>query len=146
MVMLKEFSVVIERPLRWGDMDPYQHVNNTVYFRFFEEARIEYFFKTKVIEETKKSSIGPILKSTSCIFRLPLTFPDTISIGAKVTEIKSDRFSMKYAILSHSHQRIAAEGEGVIVSFDYQKGQKAALPVQVIQAITELESIALSAK
>ena len=36
----KEYPVVIEQPLIWGDMDAYQHVNNTVYFRYFEDVRI----------------------------------------------------------------------------------------------------------
>ncbi len=144
MIVLKEFSVVVEQALRWGDMDAFKHLNNTVYFRFFEEARIEYFYKTKFIEEVEKSGIGPILKSTSCVFRLPLTFPDTISIGAKVSDIKIDRFSMKYAIWSPTHQRIAAEGEGVIVCFDYNLGQKAPRAKSVHEAIARLESLTLS--
>ncbi|MCA9507638.1 MAG: acyl-CoA thioesterase [Myxococcales bacterium] len=137
--MLKEFSVVIEDNLRWGDMDAFQHVNNTLYFRYFEEARIAYFHKIKIIEEMKHSGIGPILKSTLCTFRIPLTFPDTISIGTKVSLIESDRFLMNYAVFSHHHQKIAAEGEGIIVSFDYPNAKKVPLPVKVVDAIRTLE-------
>lgn len=139
--MLKEFPVTIEKTLSWGDMDAFSHVNNTKYFRFFEDARIAYFQKTCIIDEMAKTKIGPILKSTSCTFRLPLTFPDTLSIGAKVVELKNDRFVMKYELWSHRHQRLAAEGEGVIVCLDYSTGQKAPLPERVVHAIKQLEKI-----
>src|SRR5258708_6829609 len=109
-IMNSEYPVTVERNLEWGDMDAMGHVNNIIYFRFFENARIAYFHKTKVNDEMKNLGIGPILKSTSCVYRLPLTFPDTITIGAKVTQIQSDRFTMKYAVYSHRHQRIAAQG------------------------------------
>lgn len=142
--MLKEYSVVVEQALQWAEMDAFQHVNNIVYFRFFENARIAYFYKTEFINEIKKSPVGPILKSTSCNFRFPLVFPDTISIGAKTIELKIDRFLMHYAIFSHRHQRTVAEGEGMVVSFDYQKGEKAPLPPTVLEAIQKLDSIELS--
>lgn len=138
--MLEEYPVTVERNLEWGDMDAFNHVNNTVYFRFFENARMAYFAKIKLAEEMKNSGIGPILKSTSCVFRLPLTFPDTIIVGAKVDKIEADRFFMKFAVYSQHHRRIAAEGEGVIVSFNYRTGEKAPLSAIVIQAIELLEN------
>ncbi len=142
--MLKEYSVVIEQALQWAEMDAFQHVNNIIYFRFFENARIAYFYKTHFIEEIKKRPIGPILKSTSCNFRFPLTFPDTISIGTKTVKLEHDRFLMHYAIFSHRHQRIAAEGEAMVVSFDYEKNAKAPLPDAVVSAIETLDRIKLS--
>lgn len=139
--MLEEFPVTVEKTLSWGDMDAFSHVNNTKYFRFFEDARIAYFQTTFINDEMEKTRIGPILKSTSCTFRIPLTFPDTILIGARVIELMNDRFVMKYGLWSHRHQRIAAEGEGVVVCLDYSTGQKAPLPARVVQAIKQLENI-----
>lgn len=138
-IMLKEYPVTVERNLEWGDMDAYSHVNNIIYFRFFENARTTYFMKIKIAEEMRETGVGPILKSTSCIFRIPLTFPDTIIVGTKVTKIDVDRFTMTYAVFSKNHQRIAAEGEGVVVSLNYRTGEKTPLSKTVVAAIHHLE-------
>src|SRR5690242_19783439 len=126
-----EYPVIVERTIEWGDMDAMSHVNNIIYFRFFENACIAYFNKTKVLDEMRISRIGPILNSTSCIYRVPLTFPDKIIIGAKVTKLESHRFTMKYGVYSDKHHKIAAEGEGIIVSFNYKTGEKAPLSKEI---------------
>lgn len=137
--LLKDFPVVVEFPVAWGEMDAFQHVNNIVYFRYFESARIAYFDRMKLDKVMKKTNIGVILASTHCRFRIPLTHPDTVSIGTKVTELKEDRFTMKYSIVSHRFRKIAAEGEGVLVAFDYKENKKAILPEELKNNIQEIE-------
>jgi acyl-CoA thioester hydrolase len=132
---LEEYPVVVERNLEWGDMDAMGHVNNIIYFRLFENARIAYFQKVYINDRIKDAGIGPILKSTSCIYRVPLTFPDVVFTGAKVIKLDTDRFTMKYAVYSQKHQRIAAEGEGVVVLFNYWTQEKTPLSPDIIQAI-----------
>lgn len=138
--MLEEFPVIVEVPVSWGDMDAFQHVNNTIYFRFFECARIAYFESIGFDKMISDSGVGPILGSTNCRFRLPLTYPDTVQIGAKVDQVNTDNFTMKYIVVSKKHEKIAAEGEGYLVSYDYVKGEKTALPDKIKQRISELES------
>ena len=76
-----KYPVELTQDLVWGDMDAFQHINNAVYFRYFEDIRISYFERIKVIDHMNKTQIGPILASTKCDFRAPLTFPDTIQIA-----------------------------------------------------------------
>ncbi len=137
--ILKDFPVIIEIPVAWGEMDSFNHVNNVVYFRYFESARIAYFDRIKGFEFMVESGIGPILSTTNCRFRLPLTYPDVVSSGVRVTEIGEDRFKMKHIVFSHRHSKIAAEGEGVLVMFDYNKNQKALMPEELRQRITQTE-------
>lgn len=137
--LLLEFPVVIELPVVWGEMDAFQHVNNVVYFRYMETARIAYFLKMNYLKIMEETGIGPILASTQCRFRYPLTYPDTISVGARVPELDVDRFVMHYRIVSHRHKRTAAEGEAVIVSYDYRNQRKAPLPDAVRRYILQLE-------
>ncbi len=120
-------------------MDAYQHVNNVVYFRYFENARIEYAEKIGLHTYRERTGIGPILGSTSCRYKLPLAYPDTVSVGAKTINIEEDRITMQYVIVSHRHQKIAAEGDGVIVMYDYREGRKAAIPEEIRQRILALE-------
>lgn len=138
--LLNGFPVVIEIPVAWGEMDSLQHVNNIVYFRYFESARMACFHELDIWSYMDETGIGPILASTQCRFRIPLSYPDTVSVGTRITEVEEDRFVMKYVVISHQHQRIAAEGEGIIVSYDYRGKKKAPLPQEIKTRIEALEN------
>ncbi len=133
------YPVIIEFPIAWGDMDAFQHVNNIMYFKYFESARISYFEKINFMEVMNETGIGPILASTQCRYKIPLTYPDYVTVVAKVDTIEKDRFIMKYAVISHKHEKIAALGEGVLVTFDYQNNKKALIPDKIKKRIIALE-------
>lgn len=139
--LLEGYPVVIEIPIAWGEMDSFQHVNNTAYFRYFESARIRYSEKLGLHKQKDETGIGPILASTSCKYRLPLTYPDTVSVGTKIIDIAGDRFTMKYVVVSHKHQKIAAEGDGVVVMYDYREGKKTAIPEEIRKRILAMEKM-----
>jgi acyl-CoA thioester hydrolase len=142
--LLAGFPVVVTQAVVWGDMDSYQHVNNVVYFRYFENARLEYFRRMDWFELEKQIGVGPILAATSARFRKALTYPDTISIGAKVSEIGEDRFLFDYRIVSHQLAAIATEGQGTIVTYDYKNQRKVPVPDVVRERIEALEVTARS--
>ena len=137
--LLKSYPVVIEVPIAWGDMDAFQHVNNIMYFKYFESARIAYFEKLAFQDHMVQTGIGPILATTRCTFKIPLTYPDQVRVGAKVDAIYEDRFLMKYLVVSHKHKNIAASGEGMLVAFNYQEGRKTAIPDEIRTRIADLE-------
>lgn len=137
--LLEGFPVVVEIPVAWGEMDAFQHVNNVVYFRYFESGRIAYLNRIDIYKTMNETGIGPILGSANCKFKIPLTYPDTVSVGISVPEIGADRFTMQYRIVSHRHGKVAAEGEGVIVAYNYREGKKASLPPEIRRRIQELE-------
>ena len=136
---LASCPVVIEIPVAWGEMDSLRHINNVMYFRYFESARIAYFEKLGVWEYMNQTGIGPILASIQCKFKIPLTYPDTLSVGTRISRIEEDRFVMEYYAMSHKSQTTAAEGEGVIVSYNYHENKKTPLPKEMKQRILALE-------
>jgi acyl-CoA thioester hydrolase len=136
---LAGFPTVIDLPVAWGEMDSLRHVNNVVYFRYFENARIAHFEKLGVWEFMNQTGIGPILASIQCKFKIPLTYPDTVSVGTRISRIEEDRFVMEYRAVSHKAQATAAEGEGVIVSYNYRENKKTPLPEELKQRIRALE-------
>jgi acyl-CoA thioester hydrolase len=140
--LLAGFPVVVEQAVAWGEMDSYRHVNNVVYFRYFENARLEYIRRLDWLAYEQDTGIGPILASTSARFRKPLTWPDTIDIGVRVTAVADDRFTLEHRIVSRRLQAIAAEGEGVIVTFDYRRGVKAPVPDELRRRVAALEATA----
>jgi acyl-CoA thioester hydrolase len=68
-----------------------------------------------------------------------LTYPDTVSVGTGVTGLGEDRFVMRFTVISHRHGKVAAQGDGLIVSYDYRNQQKVPLPAEVRAAIIALE-------
>ena len=134
---LADFPVVITVPVAWGEMDAFGHVNNIVYFRWFESARIAYL--DAIAFRGGAAGVGPILASTQCRFRRPLAYPDVVRVGARTTAVKDDRFTMEYRIVSDAAGGVAAEGSGVIVAYDYASAAKAALPAAVRARIGEVE-------
>jgi acyl-CoA thioester hydrolase len=124
-------------------MDAFQHINNTRYFRFFEDARIAYFEKIGILEFMENHNIGPILASTRCDFRAPLTYPGRIQIAAWVDAIETKHFNMKYRVYSEDLDKVAAEGDAVIVTYDYSSGKSCEIPEPIVSRINELEACAI---
>jgi len=136
---LKNYPVHIELPILWGHMDAFEHVNNIMFFRFFESARIAYFEEINFLEMMKKKGIGPILAATSCKYISPITYPDTITIGAKTVSLEVDRFDMRYIIVSKQQENVAAMGEANVVCYDYNLRKKVNLPEDIRENILQLE-------
>ena len=80
--LLQGFPVVVEQNVVWGEMDAYNHVNNVVYFRYFENSRLAYIGRLDWFAFEEETGIGPILAATQLALRRPLTYPDTIAIGS----------------------------------------------------------------
>ncbi|MCP9492918.1 MAG: acyl-CoA thioesterase [Pyrinomonadaceae bacterium MAG19_C2-C3] len=138
--LLHGFPIVVEIPVAWGEMDAFGHVNNAVYFRYFETARSAYFERLRLFDLAKETGAGPILASINCRFKLSLKYPDTVSVGVRVREIESDRYVFEHRVVSHAHAKIAAYGEGVIVNYDYHESRKTPLTDAVRKAIEDLEA------
>ena len=134
--LLAGFPIVVEIPIAWGDMDAFGHVNNIMFFRYFETARIEFLYRVGFRGDDGRP--GPILASTQCRFRRPLEFPDTVLVGVRVAELGADRFTHEYRIVSVKADEIAAEGNGVVVAYDYAARAKTVIPDDVRAKIQAL--------
>lgn len=142
MTEIEEFAVTVEREVSWGQMDTFQHVNNVQYFRFFEDARIEYFKRMEIYDPETDGAfadVAPILANTSCKFLAPVTYPDRLRIGARVIEVDADRFAMEYAIESEKAGGIVTVGSAQVVTFDYETGSKVDVPQDWVDGIERLE-------
>ena len=117
-----EFPIRVEIPVAWGDMDAFAHVNNTVYLRWFESARIAWFERVG-ISGGGASGVGPILASTHCRFARPLAYPDVIVAEATTTRIGRSSFDMAYRVVRRDTGEVAAEGGAVVVMLDYATGK-----------------------
>lgn len=135
----KDYPVVLSQDIIWGDMDAFGHINNTVYLRYFEDARIAYFDHIGVHEQMKQFNVGPILATTKCNFRLPLDYPDRINIATRASILSPKKFNMEFVVFSEKHGAIAAEGDGLIVYYDYANEKSCEIPSEIVTAIKKLE-------
>jgi acyl-CoA thioester hydrolase len=138
--MPNRFPVVVDVVVRWADMDALGHVNNTAYFEYFEIVRIAYLERIGVIPPRMDLwDYGFILGENSCRYRAPVTYPDTLSIGARVSALGEDRFLMEYEARSRELRRVVAEGDTLVVSYDYIAGERVPLRTEYRDAIIALE-------
>jgi len=133
------FPVWIVLPIQWGDQDAFGHVNNTVYLRWFESARIEYGLRVNLTDATPGRKIGPILAAMSCNYRRQLTFPDTVHVGARISRIGRSSLTMEHCLVSQAQRAVAADGDSTLVAFDYLAQKSVPLPAEMRAAIEKLE-------
>ena len=108
-------------PIRWGDLDAQNHVNNTVYFRYFEEARVQLFRKAGMTMATSK--VG-LLVHASCDFMKPLLYPDTVVVHLILTHI--GRTSLHFDTIIERQDEVGepyAKGKNVIVGANPATGK-----------------------
>ena len=136
---LTGFPVVVELDVAWGDMDSFGHVNNVVYFRYFEHARVEYLARAGWLDRVRDTGVGPIVHSTAARFRKPLAYPDRVAVGARIITLEADRVTFEHRLVSATWNDLAADGQAVVVCFDYRAGTKAAIPHELRARIDALE-------
>jgi acyl-CoA thioester hydrolase len=136
---LSAFPVVITLPVLWGDQDAFGHVNNTIYLRWFESARIAYAERVGLAALMAAERIGPILASITCDYRRPITYPETVRVGARVTRIGRSSMTMEQVVVPELPGAIAAEGSSTIVVFDYNVDRPHPVPDDIRHAIEALE-------
>lgn len=136
---LADFRVAIRWPVQWGDQDAFLHVNNTVYFRWFESVRIVYLESIGLQALMECEQVGPILAAISCQYRSPVTYPDVVHIGARVTRLGRSSIGMDHRIYSETQQSIVAEGDSTLVVFDYKVQKSRPIPPEVRREIEQCE-------
>lgn len=114
--------------MRWGDMDALGHLNNTLYYRFCEEARVNWLARHGWGVALSGGS-GPILAASSCQFRQPLVYPCAVRVETFVKQIGNRSFTLAHRLSrDDAPEQTAAEAEAVIVWCDYTSGSAMPLP------------------
>ena len=134
-------SFIEQHPIRtkinvvWGEMDALQHVNNVVYFRYFETARIDFFTQLGFLKDLQVTGVGPVISENNARYKRPVTFPDTVHVGVKISDIEQDRFMMHYTVFSESQDAVTTIGSSQVVMFNFKTGKKAQLSDELLTAL-----------
>lgn len=134
-----QYPSVITIDVQWGDMDALGHVNNTVPIRWFESSRIAYMEQVEISKTLDELGFGVILASVNCSYRQQLHYPDTVRVGCRASKIGRSSITLHHVVFSERLQQIAAEGESVIVSFDYANQRPVRVPEPIRNALSQLD-------
>ena len=124
----KERKLVHEMiaPIRWGDMDAYGHLNNTVYFRFMEQVRIEWLAPFGHL--TRSAEDSPVVVTASCHFIRPITYPATVQVALFAEPPGRSSFHTFYEIRTEGTAEPCATGEARVVWVSAASGKSTPLP------------------
>lgn len=115
--------------VRFGDLDAMRHLNNVVFLRYFETARIAYIrslMPEHAPANPEGSGFGLIFAECNIAYRSPVQFDEEVATTCKVDEVR--RSSFRIAFDMRVGTRLAAEGYGWLVGYDYAKNESAPLP------------------
>ncbi|RIX46037.1 MAG: acyl-CoA thioesterase [Rhodocyclales bacterium GT-UBC] len=129
----KKLMHVTTMPIRWGDMDAYGHVNNTVYFRYMEQARVEWLEAENVV--VRPGGDGPVIINTACTFLIPLTYPGRVEVRTYVGSIGRSSVQTYVEMRVEGDDRLYAEGSAKVVWMDTRTGKSVPLPDHVRAAL-----------
>lgn len=132
--------VSVTIPVAWGEMDAFQHVNNVVYARWLETARMLYFERVGLVRRVREEGVGPILARTVIDYRRQVTYPDRVRVDVTVSRVGGSSFTMAFRVRSEAQDAEVATGEQVIVNYDYRAGRTAPVDDALRAAIEALEA------
>ncbi len=138
-ITLDDFRLTTSFTVLWGDMDAANHVNNLIYLKWTETARLLYFEAMGMDVSFGPGVAGPILAWQDCKYTFPVTYPDTVHVGIRTIGVEQDRFTMECGVFSARHQRLAALGKQTIVPYDFGALKKVAMPAAWLTGIERIE-------
>jgi len=137
--LLSNYPIITTIPVLWGDEDAFAHVNNLAYLRWCESARVEYMRRVAFWTEIPPTGTGPIMASVKCDYKAPLTYPDTVDVGTRVTAIGNSSIRIDQVVVSRRLQAVAAAVDSTVVMLDYSAGRPVRVPDAIRAAIGALE-------
>ncbi len=135
-----DYAHFVPIKVKWGEMDYLGHVNNTVFFRYSEDGRIDYIHSIADGGDTQTSA-GPILADLRCSFRQQLHFPAEVEIGTRVSRIGRSSIDIEQCLFFAGSEDVIAVYDTVVVWFDFGAQTSMRVPETVRERIRRLEHV-----
>lgn len=125
----RKLAGVSRIPMRWGDMDLYGHVNNTNYFRYMEQARVELLDALGI--PIPAEGLGPVIVNAACTFLVPMSYPGTVEVRTFVGAPGRSSFTTYAEMRLEGNPLLCAQGSAKVVWTDMASGKSVALPAAI---------------
>jgi acyl-CoA thioester hydrolase len=124
---------------RWMDNDVYGHINNVVYYSFFDTAVNRYLINHHVLDIAKSEVVGLVIE-THCNYFSPVVYPDLIQIGIKVVHLGNSSVKYEVAVFRNDENIASALGHFVHVYVDRNTNKPTPIPSNVRAVLQGLAS------
>ncbi len=122
---------------RWNDNDAYGHINNVVYYAFFDTAVNACLIQSGLLDIQKSPVIGLVVE-TQCQYFKPIAYPDVVHAGIRVAKLGTSSVRYDIGLFANDDDTAAAQGHFVHVYTDRATGKPVRIPDDVRSALTKL--------
>jgi acyl-CoA thioester hydrolase len=122
---------------RWMDNDVYGHVNNVVYYSFFDTAVNKFLIDTNTLDIGKSAVVGLVVE-TQCQYFRPVTFPDRVDAGIRVSKLGTSSVRYEVGLFRNDEQDAAAQGHFVHVYVVRTTSRPAPIPEETRKLLATL--------
>ncbi|CAA0093673.1 Uncharacterised protein [Zhongshania aliphaticivorans] len=133
-----EFPHFCEIQTRWHDNDVYQHVNNVIYYSFFDTAVNEHLIASGVLDIATSPTIALVIE-TQCQYFSSVSFPDKVSVGLKVAHLGNSSVRYETALFRNDDSQASALGRFVHVYVDRKSNRPVPIPEPVRQVLQRIQ-------
>ena len=128
--------------VRYGDLDPQGHVNNSRHLTYFEQARVQYMIELGLFTRDQSfMTIGVIVADIHITYLEPIYFGQNIKVGVHADKFGTKSMMWKQNIVDADTGKELARGEVVIVTYDYKDEKTIPIPQEWRERITEFEGL-----
>lgn len=130
----RHFQVI---PTRWIDNDVYGHVNNVVYYSYFDTVVNQYLIEQGALEIESSPVIGLVVE-TGCRYFSPIVFPDTVHAGLRVAKLGNSSVRYEVGLFRNDDKTASAQGHFIHVYVDRASRRSTALPADMRTALEKI--------
>ncbi|MDB5511991.1 MAG: thioesterase [Enterovirga sp.] len=129
------FRIFRPIPTRWMDNDAYGHVNNVVYYSYFDTVVNAHLIEAGVLDPSTSQNTGLVVE-TSCTYFESIAFPETVEAGLAVTAVGRSSVTYRVAIFKAGRDLAAAQGRFTHVYVERSSGRSVAIP-EAVRAVLD---------
>lgn len=132
-----KFPFPSEIRVHWGDQDALGHINNVMFIRYFETARVNFLYESGIWEKFEKAGIFVVLAKIDCNFIQSVHYPDTLTAQCGIVKIGNSSVTVEHQIYSQKTGQLVASGMGVIVCADPVAQKSIQIPDEIKQYLQD---------
>ena len=126
--------------VRYGDLDPQGHVNNAKHLTYFEQARIAYWIQLGIFSKDQSfMELGVILADVHITYHAPVYFGQNIKVGVHISKLGNKSMTWEQNMVDADSGAELANGEIIMVAYDYRAGKAISIPQEWREKITKYE-------
>jgi len=139
---MSEFRFFHPIEVRYGDLDPQGHLNNSKYLTYFETGRINYWTHLGLFKPGQSfMDIGVIMAEARVTFHAPVGYGMPLKVGVRLSKIGNKSMTVEQNIVHAESGEVLASGQVILVAFDYHTQKTIPVPDVMREKISEFEGL-----